>query len=121
MENNFYDETMDMPTPCLICDEIFDLNDGKGGLTHDTSDKTICITCYENQEEQKKRVDIIREALEKIEDNESQIETYRENLSEIKEGIRDCENELEDLQDELDENNYGGDNDDYHTLIEKFY
>lgn len=48
---DYDDEEMEMPTPCVHCDEIFDLNDGYGSEKwHENI--TICPKCHEEEEKE---------------------------------------------------------------------
>lgn len=51
MEDSFYDETMDMPTPCEHCHNIFDLNDGYGSEKWHPN-IIICEKCHYEEEEE---------------------------------------------------------------------
>ena len=112
---------MNMPTPCTECSEKFDLQDGRGGLTHKTSDITICQSCYDNQETEKERVDKIRDLLETKEDKESEIEEHRQQIDDAEQNKSNAESELNGASLELEELNYVGDGDDYHEAIERYY
>jgi len=112
---------MEMPTPCVTCDETFDLNSGRCGLTHKTSNITICNNCHSNQQEQKNRIDEIRQALESKSDNESNIESWTDQVNDLQQNIENARLENESLDEELNCCNYNGVDDNYHTLINEFY
>ena len=112
---------MEMPTPCVICGEIFDLHDGKGGLTHETCEVTVCANCYSKQSTEKDRVDKVRELLENKEEKEDSIDEYDNQMKAAKQWKLEAEDELEEIELQLKNQDYKGDSDNYHYLIDAYY
>jgi len=112
---------MEMPTVCAECGELFDLLDGRGGLTHRTSDFTICKSCYEKQYQEKQRVDTIRELLEKKENASSEIERLMNEITEMAEWRDEHRQNLNEYSMELKKLDYKGEKDDYHEELERYY
>ena len=110
-----------MPTPCTLCQEVFDLDDGRAGLTHSTIDITICQSCFSNQEAEKERVDKIRDFIEEKEYRINEIECCDLEISEAERNKSDAEDDLKEVEEGLDVLNYVGDSDDYHEAINRFY
>lgn len=114
-------KTMEMPTPCTLCNEIFELTEGRGGLSHQTSEITICRSCYDNQVSERDRVDKIRELLEGMDDLTSQIEECNEIIGTAQSDLRGYSASLAVTKMQLDAIGYQGEEDDYHTIIEEYY
>ncbi|WP_034746973.1 hypothetical protein [Chryseobacterium vrystaatense] len=75
-------EEMEMPTPCIHCGDLFDLNDGYG------SDKwhpniTICDKCHEEEEKEIERDEEIEDYIDNLSDAEENVKRYRKLLTEL--------------------------------------
>lgn len=77
---DFDNEEMDMPTPCVHCNKIFDLNDGYGSQKWHLN-ITICESCHEEEEKEIERDEEIEELNQQIEDAEQTIRDARARLS----------------------------------------
>lgn len=112
---------MEMPTPCTLCNETFELTEGRGGLSHQTSEITICRSCYDAQEVERDRIDIIRDLIDEMENLTSQIEECNEIIETTKSDLRGYIGDLEITKSQLESIGYVGEEDSYHTTIEDYY
>lgn len=71
----------DMPCPCTVCNEWFDLNDGK---EHPRKDgHVICASCADSIQEEVDREEEIQELRDEIHDAECTIENAKDRLRQL--------------------------------------
>lgn len=112
---------MEMPTPCKCCGSWFDLTEGYGGLTFETTNVTICSTCYNEQVLEKERVDKIKDLLSKQETVLETIQELTEEMDQVKQQLNDSQIDYDLYQSKLDGLEFKGDEDEYYEVAEKYY
>lgn len=72
----------EMPTPCVHCGKIFDLNDGYCSRKWH-KDTTICEECHEKEEQEIERDEEIEDFVDCIEMAITDFESYAESLKKL--------------------------------------
>ncbi|KFF26883.1 hypothetical protein [Chryseobacterium vrystaatense] len=88
-------EEMEMPTPCIHCGELFDLNDGYGSQKW-YPNTTFCVNCYELEKGEIKMDEEIEEMKEELSEAIDTVRRLGGRLKKTKVGI-DPETDLETL------------------------
>lgn len=82
------DDEMDMPTPCMKCGKIFDLNDGVGSEKW-FPNTVICEKCGNEEEAEIERDEEIKEMKDGLSDAKYNVNFYTKELKRL--GISDDE------------------------------